>query len=253
MSMSAAWSKRLIQLLLLAALVGLWQLLVSLGAFNAIAVASPGSVAGELGMLLGSGGIWLDMLHTLRGLAIGYVAGVIVGTAVGTLMGISEVVRAYLSPFIAFLNALPRLALIPLLIAWLGFGQTQQEVLVFLVVVFMVLLTVQASVQNIPRRFVDNVTVLGASRVQLVTEVYLPAIGIWVISSARVAIGIGLQVALVGEFFGGHQGLGYLIEEGESTLNTNLIYAAVIVTAVLAIVIDALLGAVNRRASRWLP
>lgn len=251
--MSAAWSKRLIQLLLIAALLGLWQLLVSVGAFNAIAVASPASVTSELGTLLGSGGIWLDMLHTLRGLAIGYVAGVVVGTAVGTLMGISAVVRAYLTPFIAFLNALPRLALIPLLVAWLGFGQTQQEVLVFLVVVFMVLLTVQASVQNIPRRFIDNVTVFGASPLQLVWEVYLPAIGVWVISSARVAIGIGLQVALVGEFFGGHQGLGYQIEQGESTFNTSLIYAAVIITAVLAIVIDSLLGAVNHRASRWLP
>jgi NitT/TauT family transport system permease protein len=251
--MSAAWPKRLIQLLLLAALVGLWQLLVSVGAFNAIAVASPSSVANELGTLLSASTIWLDMLHTLRSLAIGYLAGVIVGTAIGTLMGISAVVRAYLTPFVAFLNALPRLALIPLLVAWLGFGQSQQIVLVFLIVVFVILLTVQASVQNIPKRFVDNATMIGASRLQLVKEVYLPAIGIWVISSARVAIGIGLQVALVGEFFGGHLGLGYMIEKGEATFNTNLIYAAVIVTAVLAIVIDALLGALNRRAARWLP
>ena len=205
------------------------------------------------GTLLGSGGIWLDMLHTLRGLAMGYLSGVIVGTAVGTLMGISAVARAYLTPFVAFLNATPRLALIPLLVAWLGFGQSQQVVLVFLVVVFMVLLTVQASVENIPKRFVDNATMIGASRLQLIREVYLPAIGIWVISSARVAVGIGLQVALVGEFFGGHQGLGFMIEDGESTFNTNLIYSAVIVTAVLAIVIDALLAAVNRRAARWLP
>jgi ABC-type nitrate/sulfonate/bicarbonate transport system permease component len=251
--MSTAWSKRILQLLILAAIVGLWQLLVSAGEFNAIAVASPGSVANELGSLLGNTTIWLDMLHTLRGLAIGYLAGVAVGTAIGTLMGVSAVVRAYLTPFVAFLNAVPRLALIPLLVAWLGFGQSQQVVLVFLVVVFMVLLTVQASVQNIPKRFVDNARMIGASRLELVREVYLPAIGIWVISSARVAIGIGLQVALVGEFFGGHQGLGYMIEEGEATYNTNLIYAAVVVTAVLAIVIDQLLGVVNRRAARWLP
>jgi NitT/TauT family transport system permease protein len=250
---TAAWSKRLIQLLILAALVGLWQLLVSAGAFNAIAVASPSSVAHELGSLLGNTTIWLDILHTLRGLAVGYLAGVVVGTAIGTLMGISAVFRAYLTPFVAFLNAMPRLALIPLLVAWLGFGQSQQIVLVFLIVVFMVLLTVQASVQNIPRRFIDNARMIGAGRVQLVTEVYLPAIGIWVISSARVAIGIGLQVALVGEFFGGNHGLGYMIEQGESTYNTNLIYAAVVVTAVLAIVIDQLLGVVNRRAARWLP
>jgi sulfonate transport system permease protein len=246
-------SKRLIQLLVLLALIGLWQLLVSTGAFNAIAVASPSSVASQLGSLLGGRTIWLDMLHTLLGLAIGYLAGVVVGTIIGTLMGISAIARAYFSPFVAFLNALPRLALIPLLIAWLGFGQSQQVVLVFLVVVFMILLTVQASVQNIPKRFVDNAIMIGASPLQLVTEVYLPAIGIWVISSARVAIGVGLQVALVSEFFGGHQGLGYMIEEGESTYNTNLIYAAVVVTAVLAIVIDSLLGLVNRRAARWLP
>ncbi len=248
-----ARSGRLIQLLVLAALIALWQLLVSAGAFNAIAVASPASVAQQLGSLLGGATIWLDMLHTLRGLAIGYLAGVIVGTIVGTLMGISAIARAYFSPFVAFLNAVPRLALIPLLIAWLGFGQGQQITLVFLVVVFMVLLTVQASVQNIPKRFVDNAIMIGASRLQLVREVYLPAIGIWVISSARVAIGVGLQVALVAEFFGGHQGLGYMIEEGESTYNTNLIYAAVVVTAVLAVVIDSLLGLVNRRAARWLP
>jgi NitT/TauT family transport system permease protein len=251
--MNSTWKRIIIQFLVLAALIGLWQLLVALGAFNALAVASPASVAHQLGELLGAKAIWLNVYYTLLILAIGYVGGVVVGTVVGTLMGISEVFRAYLTPFVAFLNALPRIALIPLLIAWLGFGQSQQVVLVFLLVVFVVLLTAQASVRNIGKEFIDNARMIGASRLQLVREVYLPAIGIWVISSARVAVGIGLQVALVSEFFGGHQGLGYMIENGEATLNTDLIYAAVVVTAVLAIVIDSLLAYVNRRAARWLP
>jgi NitT/TauT family transport system permease protein len=250
--MMSPWRRRGIQLALVVVWLVVWQVCVDAGMFNKIAVASPTQVASRLSDWAG-GNLWSDIGDTLEVLLVGYAAGLVVGTALGVLMGISRTVRRFLDPFIAFLNSLPRLALIPVLLAWLGFGRTPQMVLVFLLIVFMVIINVAASIDNLPRDVIDNGRVLGASTAQLVRSVYLPAIGIWVMASARLAVGLGFQAAIVSEFFGSSRGLGYTLALGQQQLNSRVIYAAVVVTALLAVVFDMVLARVNNRLARWLP
>jgi NitT/TauT family transport system permease protein len=134
-----------------------------------------------------------------------------------------------------------------------GVGVVPQILVVILVIVVVVAVTVQAGVQGIQGDYIRNARALGANGAQLLSSVYVPGVSIWVISSARLTVGMAFQAAVVAEFFGSANGLGYLIDDGLQTFNAPQIYAAVIVTAVLALLVDFGLGFVERRYSRWLP
>jgi NitT/TauT family transport system permease protein len=248
-----AWKRRAAQIAIVVVWLVTWQLSVDAGLLNTIAVASPSAVVDEVIDWAVSGRLLSDIANTMSVLGAGYLSALVVGTAVGVLMGVSRFVRQFLDPFIAFLNSLPRLVLIPILLAWLGFGKAPQILLVFLLIVFMVIINVYSSIADIPREILDHGRMLGASWWQLITTVYLPAIGIWVINSARIAVGLGFQAAVVSEFFGSSRGLGYTLATGQQQLNSRVIYAAVVVTALLAVLIDFGLGLLNRRVARWMP
>jgi NitT/TauT family transport system permease protein len=241
------------RLLVVAAVLGLWQLLCSSGAFDPTTVSSPAVVWDEISGWTSSGSLWPTILETLATFAIGYGLGVVVGVAIGVAMGMSEAVRLYLDPFIVFFNAIPKLVLVPLMIAWLGFTRTPGVIVVFLVVVFLVAVTVHKGMETIGGEFVDNAKMLGARTGGLVRDVYLPAVAIWVMTSARLAVGLAFQAAVVAEFFGSGHGLGYLIVHGEQTFTASQIWGAIIVTVILACVIDFLLSLLDRRVSRWVP
>ena len=98
-----------------------------------------------------------------------------------------------------------------------------------------------------------NARVLGGNGFQLLGTVYLPGVALTILSSARLAVGLGFQAAVVAQFFGSPVGLGFLIAEGQQSYNPTQIYAAIVLTSLLAYVIDLGLGIVEKRASRWLP
>jgi NitT/TauT family transport system permease protein len=112
---------------------------------------------------------------------------------------------------------------------------------------------VSTGIREIPTDLIENTTALGASRVDLLRNVYLAGVIVWIMASARVAIGLAFQAAIVTEFFGSPHGLGFLIESGLNTFDSAAIYAALILTAVLAFVLDRAVAVISQRASRWLP
>jgi NitT/TauT family transport system permease protein len=251
--MGIRWSRAGLRVLVVAAVLGLWQLLCATGALDPITVSSPSVVWHQIVSWISAGSLWPVALHTLVTFAIGYVIGVVAGAVIGVGMGASEAIRLYLDPFILFFNAIPKLVLVPLLIAWLGFTRTPGVIIVFLVVVFLVAVTVEKGMSEIEGDFVDNARMLGASRVGLIRDVYLPAVAIWVMTSARLGVGLAFQAAVVAEFFGAGHGLGYLIVQGQQTFTAGEIWGAIVVTVVLAWVIDFLLSLLDRRVSRWVP
>jgi NitT/TauT family transport system permease protein len=241
------------RILVVAAVLGLWQLLCSSGVLDPITVSSPSVVWDQITNWTSDGSLWPTIGETLSTFAIGYGLGVGAGVVIGVAMGMSETVRMYLDPFIVFFNAVPKLVLVPLMIAWLGFTRTPGVVVVFLVVVFLVAVTVHKGMDTIGGEFVENARMLGAGTGGLVLDVYLPAVAIWVMTSARLAVGLAFQAAVVAEFFGSGHGLGYLIVHGEQTFTAAQIWGAIVVTVVLAWLIDFLLSLLDRRVSRWVP
>lgn len=239
--------------LVVLALIGLWQLFTSTGVIDEAVVSSPSETWSQLGQWIQDGSIWSAIGSTVWLFLIGYLVGVGLGILLGFGMGLSATFRAYLGPFVVFFNAIPKFVLIPFFIAWLGFGKGPGILIVLLVILFVAIITVEASVRNIQGDYVDSALMLGARRTDLARDVYIPAVGVWVVSTARLTIGLAFQSAVVAEFFGVGKGLGYYVEQGEQTFATREIFAAIVLIILVAWILDFLLSLVDRRVSRWVP
>jgi sulfonate transport system permease protein len=242
-----------LQLVVLVAIIGVWELLVRARIVNSFTLAAPSSIAQQVVEWFADGSIWAHIGATMIKLGVGYVIGLVAGVVIGMLAGRMRFFRYYFDVFIIFLNTLPRLVLIPFFIILFGFGNLPGILVTALIVVFLVALNTRAAMDEIKGDFVLNARVLGANPLQLFRTVFLPGVALSVLASARLAIGLGFQAAVVAEFFGSPNGLGYLIAAGQQSYNPTKIYAAIVLTSILAFLLDLLLGRVAKRASRWLP
>jgi NitT/TauT family transport system permease protein len=201
--------------------------------------------------------LWLDgtliraLGGTLRGFAVGYLIGTGVGIALGVVLGVSRWAREIGEPFLTFLNAMPRLVLFPLLIVWFGFGFTPRYIFVALVIVVLVAINVAAGFREVRQDLISAVRIYGANPWEVVRHVYLPSVTLWVTSTARVTVGYALNAAIVSEFIGASEGLGYLIANGQATFRPAYIFAALAATVVVALVVDSALLLAERRVAPW--
>jgi NitT/TauT family transport system permease protein len=185
--------------------------------------------------------------------AIGLVIGLAAGALIGFLTGTVRWFYYFFNPVLSFMNAIPQLVLLPILVVWLGFGNRSQVAIVIIVNLFLVAIVVQAAIKEIQGDLVSNVRVLGASWSQRVTSLYIPGTTIWIVSVTRLCVGHAIVAACVAEFFGSPRGLGYAIYYGLETFNTREVYSALIAASVLAYLVDLVLKRVDIRVSRYLP
>jgi NitT/TauT family transport system permease protein len=197
--------------------------------------------------------LWQDLESTLVVFGLGYVIATGIGIVMGLLIGAVALVREVLEPFIAFMNAMPRLALLPILLVVFGFGQVAQIILVILVCVFMVMVNIATGVQDIRSDLLNNARMLGAGRLELIRHIYLPSLTIWVLSTARVTIGYAVQAAIAAEFIGAARGLGFRFSDAQSRFRSDEMFAAFAVVLLLALAVDIVLGRVEKRTTRWMP
>lgn len=248
-----ALAVRATQILLLVAILAVWQFAVSSGRVSSFTISAPSTIATQLGNWFITGSIWPDLGATLYVLLIGYTIGVGAGVVLGMLTGLFPTMRYYLGPYMTFLNAVPRLIIVPFLISWLGFGYAPRVIVTAFVVVFLVAITVAQGVNEIQGDLILNARVLGSNWLQLFRTVYLPGAGLWVLTSSRVSVGLAIQCVLVSELFGSAHGLGAIINSGSQTFETGRVYAAVILAMAIALLVDYALSLIERRVTAWVP
>lgn len=241
------------QLLLLAAFLIAWQVLVDNHVLTELSVSKPTAIWDELVKLYRSGQIWSNVGTTLEETVVGYVAGVVVGVAVGFGLAFTPRLLAVLNPFITVLNSLPRFALGPLFILWFGIGLMSKVALVFSLVVFIVFTNTAAGARSVDTDVITVSRLLGASRWDIVRKVMLPSTFPWTVAGMRLSIAYAVAGAVVGEMFASQKGIGNWIVAGSGVFNTAEIFAGLIVIAVIAGVIDLVGRVIERRVLRWRP
>ncbi len=247
-STSAIWIYRVVGLVLL---LGLWEAAVRLGWVNRLFLAPPSGIAVTLVQLVATGQIWPNIFETLYETVVGFAAGTIIGAVLGFIIGLSPTVTSVFGPFIAMLNATPRIALAPLFVVWFGIGEMSRIVLVFSLVVFIVLTNTIAGSQDVDRDYLTLARLLSANRWQVITKVALPSVLPWILAGMRLSFAYGLAGAVVGEMFLGQLGLGYLIVAGSGVFNIALIFASLVIVIAIAFVADALMALLERYTLRW--
>jgi len=235
----------------LAVVLAVWQRAADAGYLNPLYMPSPLAVAATLVQLFATGTIWPHLIATFTAALGGLALGIIIGTALGALAAVTPFVGELLEPVMIGLNAVPRVVLAPLFVIWFGIGLGSKVALAVILVAVLVFFTVFTGIRGVDKRLVERVTTLGGGRADLLREVYLPSVTAWLLGNLKVAVGFAFTGAVVGEFVASTKGLGYLLSFAQSSYNSALMIALVVLIMVFVLLIFALTGWLERRLLRW--
>src|SRR5712671_3036255 len=243
-----AWIR---QLAAFAVLLAVWEAAGRAGLLNPLYVPNPSRIGAALFDLFSDGRIWPHLEATfsaaLGGLALGIVVGVLLGVAAALIPLVAEL----LEPVMSVLNAIPRVILAPLFVIWLGIGIASKIALSFILVAVLIFFTVFTGIRQVDRKLVERVVTLGGGRWALVRHVYLPSVTAWILGNMKVAVGFAFTGAVVGEFVAATRGLGYLLSFAQSTYNSALMLALVLLIMVVVLLIFAIAGRLEKYLLRW--
>ena len=243
--------KWLRQLIAFGVLLAIWEAAGKSDMLNPLYAPSPSQIGAALGELFGSGRIWPHLEATFTAALGGLIIGILAGIALGVVAALVPVIAELLEPVMTLLNAIPRVILAPLFVIWLGIGLASKVALSFILVAVLIFFTVYTGIKQVDRRLVERVITLGGNRAALVRHVYLPSVAAWVLGSLKVAVGFAFTGAVVGEFVAASRGLGYLLSFAQSTFNSALMLALVLLIMVVVLLIFWLAGHIERFMLRW--
>jgi NitT/TauT family transport system permease protein len=182
---------------------------------------------------------------------ISFVAAALVALPLGVLMGAFEPINRLMEPVMAPLRYMPISAFIPLLILWLGIGESQKVAFLFLGVFVYLLPVVVTAVRAVPDELVQTALTLGATRAQVIRTVLVPAALPDIFDSFRVMNAISWTYVILAEFVNARRGLGYLIQLAGSHLKTAQVFSGIIVIGLIGLGTDALIRAINAALFGW--
>jgi NitT/TauT family transport system permease protein len=193
--------------------------------------------------------LWVTLLET----TLAFVVGTVLGLAVGLWLALTPMASALLDPYIKALNAMPRVILAPIFAVWFGLGMASKVALGVTLVFFIVFFNVYQGVREVSPVVLANARMLGASPRQLLRFVYLPSAMSWVFASLHNSVGLAFVGAVVGEYLGSSEGVGYLILQAEGVFDINTVFAGILVLTAFALVLDGAVSLVERRLMVWQP
>ncbi|WP_175584367.1 ABC transporter permease [Nocardia cyriacigeorgica] len=242
-----------VQLLLLAALLGLWQLSYDYSGSDKLVISNPQLVWEAFLTWQEKGTFWPDLWSTVSAALIALVASAVIGIAVGIGLALAPSVEAVVSPFLDAINAMPRIALAPVFVIYFGIGSTSKIVLAFTLVVFIITINTRAGVASADAELLRLSVVLGANKWQRFYKVLLPV----AVPSIFAGLRLGLIYSLLGvvgaELIASTAGLGQQISASSAAFDLGTVYAALIVLAIIAAAFNALSGRVEKTILRWQP
>ena len=234
----------LAQLLTVAALLLWMQWAVDSGRVLTIFVASPTSIVEEGIKIITDGTLWPHLLLTIQEALAGYLSAVVVGIAVGLLWTLFPVSEKYMNVFCSAIMAVPKVAILPLLILWFGIGFQSKAFLVFLFSVFTILYNTVTGAKECKKEYLKVAKVFKANRFQTVFLVIIPA--------ALPSIFNGLKLAAATALQSARAGLGYLLTESQNLLNTPRMFFLIILITLLSVGAVKLIDAIEYAISyRW--
>ncbi len=228
-----------------------WDMTASAGLYARFILPPPQSVAERWWTLAESGALWRHTWVTLDEVLQGLALGVWAAFVLGYLIAKSRALASILTPYLVALQAVPIVAIAPLLIIWFGPGTTSKVIICALLVFFPMLVNTVVGMRSIPTELRDLMRALEASPLQTFWYLELPAALPVVLGGLKISATLSVIGAVVGEFVSASAGLGYLINFGRGTYDTPLVIAAVFTLTGLALTLYGLAAALERSLLRW--
>ena len=194
--------------------------------------------------------VWQHLSSTLVTMSLGYVIGCALGIGLGLLLGLLPSVHRVLTPYLAAANALPKIALAPLLIILFGLGYASKIPLVAATVLFLTLNATLDGVRSADPDIVESLKVMGATRREEIAKVLLPSALPWVFTGMRISVRYAFTNTILAELIAANSGLGYLIESHAAKFDATGTYAAVLVLVIVSVSLTEVLVKVEHRLGR---
>ena len=214
-------------------------------------ISSPSRIFTSLLTGFQSGDLLQHTWVTFLEVAIGFPIGAITGIALGYGFGRSRLLAEVFEPIIIALNGIPRTALAPLFIVWLGIGLWSKVGVVFLLTFFLNFFNTYTGMRQMDQEYVDLAGLMGVRGWKLTLKIIFPAISPYVFTGIRTSIPFAVIGAIVGEFVAATEGVGFFIRMSAGIFRTADVFVGIIVLMIMVIIMDKIAEAVERRALRW--
>jgi NitT/TauT family transport system permease protein len=231
---------------------GIWGLIASSGIIADVFLPSPLGVASAmLDSFLNLGYAWDVFVSSYR-IILGFLLSAALAIPIGLLMGTYKPIEALIEPFNDFIRYMPVVAFVPLCILWIGTGDGQKILVIFIGTYFQLVLMVAAAVSQVPREYLETYFMLAGGRAGHLHRIVLPAAWPRIFSSLRIAAGWAWSYLVVAELVAADVGIGFKIVQAQRFLKTPYVISSIIIVGLLGILTDYLFKLASRKFFPWM-
>jgi NitT/TauT family transport system permease protein len=231
--------------------LGVWELIYALNIVADYSLPGPWSVIHEWWLLAKKGVIWHHVYATAREAVLGFLMALIVAALFAYPLAKSRLFASVLSPYIAATQAMPMLALAPLLVVWFGLGLFSHVLICAVIVFFPIMVSIAVGIASVDRTLVDAAATEGANRWTTLRHIEFPLALRPILAGVRMGLTLSFTGAIVAEFVSSSEGLGYLMEFARGEYNAPLLFAAALTMVLLAVVGYVLVGVLENVLIDW--
>jgi NitT/TauT family transport system permease protein len=236
------------RLVVMGALLAVWQF--APGKALRFWMSGPVDIVARLWSWILDGSLWEHLGATLTAMTLGYGIGTAVGVSLGLVFGFLPKLHRVLSPYIAALYAMPKIALAPLFIIVFGIGIESRVALVAITVFFLILNSTLDGVRNVDRDLTQALSLMGATRSEVIRKVLLPAALPWIFTGMRISVRYAFTNTLLAELISANMGIGFLIEYYSGMFDATGTYTAILVLVIMSVGLTEVLSWVERAMAR---
>ncbi|MVW70182.1 MULTISPECIES: ABC transporter permease [unclassified Bordetella] len=238
-------------LISLSVLVLVWHFAIQLFAIPDYLLPPPSAVFSALYQGFATGSLWPHIWATLSETLSGYAIGCSLAIVMGALLAESRTFERFLYPLFIGIQAMPKVALGPIILVWFGFGMASKVVLVALVCFFPLFVNTINGIKRTDPELLDACRAFSASRLYMLLHVKLPAASGEIFSGLQIGVSLALIGAVVGEFLSAQEGLGYLIASASVSMSLATMFSGVLLLAAIGLTGSMIMRAIHRRVVFW--
>ena len=245
------WIIKISQILLLVLIFGLWELLTALNVLDSFFVSSPSRIIKTTKELFATGNLLHHMWVTLYETILGFLIATVIGYIVAILLWWSDHARKILEPYIVVLNSLPKIALGPLIIIWVGSGTKAIVAMCVLICIVITTLSMLNSFINCDKNKILLLKSMNANKFQILFKLIIPNSFVDFISLLKINVGLSWVGTIMGEYLVSKAGLGYLIVYGGTVFKLDLVMTSTLLLCILAGLMYAVVALFEKRVKNY--
>ena len=233
--------------------MAVWQAFWSAGKISPLFFSGPSAIVERFWDELMHGRLRGDMRYSGLNFVLGFAMALVLGVILGVIIGWYRRIEMLLNPFVNALYAIPRVAMIPLIIIWFGIGIWSKVFIVFMTAFFPILINTIGGIRATDPDLLRAARAFCASDWQIFKTLAVPGAVPFILTGIRQGVALGLIGVVVGEMFGGSEGIGFMVAYGSQTFDTAQLFVGVMVIAFAGILLTALTERLEHHFSRWRP